>query len=79
MGWQSFRCLLNETLWPLHDLLPGDVILADCEFTIQDKAGMLCAQVKIHRGKNNLTWKMTLLDSYISRVRIHVERVIGMA
>ena len=47
---------LAEHCGLLQNLLPGDVILVDRGFTIQDKDGMFCAEVKIPpftRGKNN--------------------------
>ena len=40
----------------LLQLLPGDMILADRGFTIQDSAGMYCAEVRIPpftKGKNS--------------------------
>jgi len=38
---------LTEHSGLMKNLLPGDVILADCGFPIQDSAGMYCAEVKI--------------------------------
>ena len=49
---------LTEHCGLLQNLLPGDVILADCGFTIQDQAGLFCAEVKIPpftRGKKQLS------------------------
>ena len=47
---------LTEECGLLRRLLPGDVVLADRGFTIQESAGMFCAEVKtppFTRGKNN--------------------------
>jgi hypothetical protein len=38
---------LTENCGLLENMLPGDLILADRGFTIQESAGMYCAQVKI--------------------------------
>ena len=46
---------LTEECGLLRKLLPGDVVLADRGFTIQESAGMHCAEVKtppFTRGKN---------------------------
>ena len=72
---------LTEHCGLLQNLLPGDIILADRGFTIQDKAGMFCAEVKIPpftRGKKQLSKLEVDTTRQLSRVRIHVERVIGM-
>ena len=65
----------------LHHLLPGDVVLADRGFNIQEAAGMYCAEVKIPpftKGKKQLS-KMEVDSAHkLSSIRIHVERVIGM-
>jgi len=42
----------------LHHLLPGDVVLANKGFNIQEAAGMYCAEVKIPpftKGKKQLS------------------------
>jgi len=44
---------LNENCGLLAKLLPGDVILADRGFTIDQAAGVYCAEVKILEGKCN--------------------------
>jgi len=49
---------LTEHCGLLQNLLPGDVILGDRGFTIQDQAGLFCAAVKIppfSRGKKQLS------------------------
>ena len=66
----------------LDKLLPGDLILADRGFTIQDQVGLYCAKVEIPaftRGKKQLR-AVELEDTRkLAAVRIHVERVIGVA
>ena len=62
-------------------LLPGDVVLADRGFNIQEAAGMYCAEVKIPpftKGKKQLS-KMEVDSAHkLSSIRIHIECVIGM-
>uniref|UniRef100_A0A1A8NJF4 DDE Tnp4 domain-containing protein n=1 Tax=Nothobranchius rachovii TaxID=451742 RepID=A0A1A8NJF4_9TELE len=66
----------------LDNLLPGDLILADRGFTIQNQAGLHCAKVEapaLSRGKKQLG-AIELEDSRkLAAVRIHAERVIGQA
>ncbi|XP_062401089.1 uncharacterized protein LOC134092302 [Sardina pilchardus] len=66
----------------LDNLLPGDLVLADRGFTIQDQVGLYCARVEIPaftRGKKQLS-PVELEDTRkLASVRIHVERVIGLA
>ena len=72
---------ITERCGLLQNLLPGDVILADRGFTIQDQAGMFCAEVKIPpftRGKQQLSKLEVDSARQLARIRIHVERVIGM-
>ena len=38
---------LTENCGLLQNLLPGDLALADREFTIQESAGLYCAEVKV--------------------------------
>jgi len=44
---------LTENSGLLHHLLPGDVVLADRGFIIEESVGLLCAEVKhpFTRGK----------------------------
>ena len=71
---------LTENSGLLQHLLPGDVVLADRGFTIQDSVGLLCAEVKhppFTRGKPQLSKLEVDSARQLSQVRIHVERVIG--
>ena len=64
----------------LNHILPGDVILADRGFDIQDIVGSQCAEVKIPaftRGKDQLSPLELETTRKIANCRIHVERVIG--
>lgn len=72
---------LTENCGLLENMLPGDLILADRGFTIQESAGMYCAQVKIPpftKGKRQLSQLEVDTSRQLSAVRIHVERVIGV-
>ena len=65
----------------LSKLLPGDMILADRGFTIQESVGLYCAEVKLPpftRGKKQLSRVEIDAARRLSRVRIHVERIIGL-
>ena len=49
---------LTENCGLLQNLLPGDLVLADRGFTVQESVGMYCAEVKIPpftRGKKQLS------------------------
>ena len=39
--------LLTESCGFLQNLLPGDLVLADRGFTVQDSVGVYCAEVKV--------------------------------
>jgi len=57
------------------------MILADQGFTIQDSAGLYCAEVCIPsftKGKSQLSKIEIENTCQLSYVRIHVERVIGV-
>ena len=57
------------------------MILADRGFNIHDSAELYCAQVKVPpytRGKKQLSKAEVDVARDLSRVRIHVERVIGL-
>jgi len=73
---------LTENCGLLAKLLPGDVILVDRGFTNDQAAGVYYAQVKIPpftRGKKQLNKLEIDCVRQLSQVRIHVERVIGLA
>jgi len=60
----------------LDNLVAGDLILADRGFNIHDSA-----EVKLPpftKGKKQLSKAQVYLSRQLSRVRIHVERVIGV-
>ena len=64
----------------MDHLLPGDQVLADCGFTIQEIVALHSAEVKVPpftRGKKQLSQLEVDVSRQLSRVRIHVERVIG--
>ncbi|XP_037546707.1 uncharacterized protein LOC119423395 [Nematolebias whitei] len=64
----------------LDKLLPGDIVLADRGFDIQEHVGMLCAEVKLPaftKGMCQLDAKNVEETRKIAHLRIHVERVIG--
>ena len=59
----------------------GDVILADRGFNIADDLGVYGARLEIPsftRGKNQLSLQEVEYSKRLSKVRIHVERVIGL-
>ena len=71
---------LTQNCGLLENMLPGDLILADRGFTIQESAGMYCAQVKVPpftKEKRQLNQVEVETSRHLSSVRIHVERVIG--
>ncbi|XP_038140894.1 uncharacterized protein LOC119783441 [Cyprinodon tularosa] len=64
----------------LDNLLPGDLVLADRGFDIQECVGMLCAEVKLPaftKGHCQLAARDVEETRKIAHLRIHVERVIG--
>ena len=72
---------LTENCGLLNSLEPGDVVLADRRFTVQDSVGICCAEVKMPpftKGKTQLTQPEVDTARQLSHVRIHVERVIGV-
>lgn len=72
---------LTEHCGILDNLMPGDLILADRGFNIHDSVSMYCAEVKLPpftKGKKQLSKAQVDLSRQLSRVRIHVERVIGV-
>ncbi|XP_072559114.1 uncharacterized protein [Paramormyrops kingsleyae] len=64
----------------LANLLPGNIVLADRGFDIQECVGMLCAEVKLPaftKGYCQLAARDVEETRKIAHLRIHVERVIG--
>ena len=81
-GWggRTSDVYLTENCGILQKLLPGDLVLADRGFTIEVAAGLYCAEVQVPpftRGKKQLSRIEVDAARRLSRVRIHVERVIG--
>ena len=65
----------------LKHFLPGDMVLADGEFNIEEGVGLQCATLKIpsfRKGKTQLSACDVEEARKIANVRIHVERVIGL-
>jgi len=82
-GWggRASDVYITEHSGLLRHLLPGDVVLADRGFNIQEAAGMYCAEVKIPpftKGKKQLSKMEVDTARRLSSIRIHVERVIGV-
>ena len=80
-GGRASDKFITEHCGLLSHLNPGDQVLADRGFTVEDSVGMFCAELVMPpftKGKKQLS--RLKLDSarQVSRVRIHVERVIGM-
>ncbi len=74
---------MSENCGLLENILPGDLILADRGFTIQESARMYMyyAQVKIPpftKGKRKLSQLEVDTSRQLSAFRIHVERVTGV-
>ena len=72
---------ITENCGILSHLQPGDEILADRGFNVSEAVGLYCASVKtppFTNGKKQLS-KFEIDNSReLSRVRIHVERIIGL-
>lgn len=72
---------LTENCGLLSHLIHNDQILADRGFTVQDSVGLYCAEIVLPpftRGKKQLSKIEIDKARKLSRVRIHVERVIGL-
>ena len=70
---------LTENSKLLDHLIPGDTILADRRFDIQDSVSLYCTPITMPaftRGKKQLTGIEVEQTRRIANVRIHVERVI---
>lgn len=69
----------NSTFFNL--LKPGDLVLADRGFNIEDSVALTCASIKtpaFTRGKTQLCPLDVEKTRKLASVRIHVERVIGL-
>lgn len=80
-GGRTSDKFLTENCGFLNLLLPGDIILADRGFLIEDSVKTLGAELKIPaftRGKSQLHPVDLENTRSIATVRIHVERVIGL-
>ena len=65
----------------LENLIPGDLLLADRGFNIQEAVGVYCAEVKVPpftKGKPQFSRMEVDTAHKLAHVRIHVERIIGM-
>ena len=81
-GWggRVFDRHITENSSFLHNVLSGDVVLADREFNVADCLGAVRATLYIPaytKGKDQLTAFEVEQTRNIANVRIHVERVIG--
>ncbi|KAL4120840.1 hypothetical protein QTP88_013458 [Uroleucon formosanum] len=82
-GWdgQTSDKYITENSNLLNKLLPGDVVLADRGFTINENVGFHCATFKtpgFTKGLPQLHPCTIEETRKIASVRIHVERVIGL-
>ena len=72
---------LTENCGLLKELQPGYQVLADHGFNVQESFGLYCAEIVIppfSQGKKQLSKLEVDTARQLSRVRIHVERVIGL-
>lgn len=72
---------ITENCGILRKLEPGDIVLADRGFNIEDSVGFYQAKLYIPaftRGKKQLSGQEVEETRKIANVRIHVERVIGL-
>lgn len=72
---------ITEKSGILNNLLPGDIVLADRGFNIEDSVGFYCASLKIPaftKGKKQLSAYEVEQTRKLANVCIHVERVIGL-
>ena len=79
-GRASDKYIVNDCGF-LDNIKPGDVVMADRGFTIQDEIGFYQAKLVIPaftKGKKQLHPMDVESTRKIAHVRIHVERVIGL-
>ncbi|KAL1005667.1 hypothetical protein UPYG_G00062020 [Umbra pygmaea] len=70
---------ITENCGLLNKLLPGDLVLTDRGFNVQDSVGMMCAELKIAAFTTSgcqLAAKDVEGTRVIAHLRIHVKRVI---
>ena len=80
-GGRTSDKFLTENCGIIDKLLPGDLVLADRGFTIQELLMFKHAQLAIPaftRGKDQLDPVEVEETRNIANVRIHVERIIGL-
>ena len=71
---------ITENCGILKHLLTGDQILADCSFNVEEAFGLYCAKVKpppFTKGKKQFSQVEAGIARQLSRVQIHIKRVIG--
>ena len=79
-GGRTSDKFLTENCDFLKKLTPGDIVMADRGFDIEESVAVYCAEVKIPsftKGKRQLSSLDVEKSRRIASVRIHVERVIG--
>lgn len=81
-GWggRASDKFITEHCGLLNKLLPGDLVLADRGFDIEDSVGLYAARLQIPsftKGKPQLSVLDIETTRSLANVRIHVERVIG--
>jgi len=80
-GGRTSDKFLTENCGFLDKLLPGDMVMADRGFTINESVGLKQAKLVIPaftKGKSQLDPVDVEKTRGIASVRIHVERVIGL-
>lgn len=80
-GGRTSDKFLTENCGFLNNLKPGDLVMADRGFTIEESLGLYQAKLAIPaftRGKSQLDPFDVEKTRGIANVRIHVERVIGL-
>ncbi len=80
-GGRASDVFITEDCGILRNLLPGDVVLADRGFTVEDSVNYYMAELCVPaftKGKPQLSKKEIDWSRELAHVRIHVERVIGL-
>ena len=81
MGGHISDQYLTENCGIFDHLLPGDLVLADKGFSVWGAVSLYCAEVKLPpftKGKKQLSCYEVDKARQLSRLWIHVERVIGL-